>query len=105
MDTLRWEKTYYEKIQHEGRTFLVSPRNIHFIKLSDKHLVVYLDGTREYNEVIGIEDSSNGSKIIRYLREDKSTIFFQYRNDTSIYHVHKILKINLTSKEFWRNKK
>lgn len=97
------EKNYYEKTYSKGTTYLVVPRAIWFVKPGEHHLVIDPKGEYDYCKVIEVNDSNQGSKIVRYRRyEDNLQFVFHYSGNSLVYFVSKILKVNLASKELWK---
>lgn len=112
MNTLRWKKICFEEIYHNGVTYQVAPRSILFVKIGDRHLVPITDTATgklkdfSISTVIEIKELNWGNRIkITYQDKNREMFGFIVERDKVVHHFYKILRVNLASKEFWRDKK
>lgn len=103
--------TLYEKIYCNGVTYLVTLKAISSIEIGDKILLPDINKSTDKLKyiiictIIEIKEFEYGERIKIKCQEKEGIFNFIFDRGSFLHLFHKISKINLANKKFWRSRK
>ena len=104
MTPISFSKIETLEVHYKGMTYSITPKSIHMVEISDKHLLRFnlLDNKHvEAAEVTKIEVFNYDGTIKIHYRTKFGEGSRVYQNFHLVDHIYGKTKINLANKEFW----